>query len=275
MGSFVGHLLPGLLYIGLGIQWFYSLCMSHFSCPHERQSKNRLLSPPSELSQSINYHQTISQRTSTKQPIEALSLIFLLTIGVLGEFITGFEHGTFTHYSNLQHITMYVAWIIATISSLLCHYKVTGVPKGFDYLTFALALFIEGLLFTFHLHGRSPLDIIVHQFLIIVIVVSFFTILLEWKHMNSQLATIFRIYLAVLQGSWFIQVGFILYNPIPGSIPWADHDHGQLMIATCIFCLHILFDFMAVFAVYIFTYRFDPIMAFASYKELPIQDILS
>lgn len=277
MGSFAGHLLPGLGFIVLAVKWLYSICKSNISSStHERQSKSRLLSPPREfVSQSIKYHQTFAQRTGSRQPGDSLLIISISSIGIIGELITGFDHGIFTHYGNMQHITMYSGYLVSAITSLLCHYKLPGVPKGLDYMTIALAVFIEGLLFTFHLHGRTPLDVIVHQFLVIVLVVSFFIIVIEWKYMNNVLVSVFRIYLVFLQGTWFIQVGFILYNPIPGSIPWADHDHGQIMIVTCIFCLHILFNFILIFSIYIITFRFDSIITSRSYKELPTQDIES
>lgn len=37
----------------------------------------------------------------------------------------------------------------------------------------------------------------------------------------------------------FYQVGFILYNPLPGAVAWKDHDHGQIMIVTSLFCFHL------------------------------------
>ena len=276
MGSFVGHLLPGSFFIWFSMTSLYHFCKSHFSCPHDRQSKSRLLSSPSELSQSFNsYHQLFLQRAATKPLREGLIIIIISTVGVIGEFATGFENGVFTHYANLQHIIMYSGCMMGGIASLLCHYKVAGVPKGLDYFCFCVAMFIEILLFTFHLHGRSPLDIIVHQFLIIIAVVSLCSVIIEWIYMSSKFATIFRIYVTMLQGTWLIQIGFILYNPIPGSQAWADHDHGQLMIVTCIFCLHIIFVLIGVFGMYIFTFRSDPITASALYKELPTQDVES
>ena len=40
------------------------------------------------------------------------------------------------------------------------------------------------------------------------------------------------------QGTWFWQAGFILYNPLPGAVPWRADDHDQLMVVTMMFAWH-------------------------------------
>jgi hypothetical protein len=65
----------------------------------------------------------------------------------------------------------------------------------------------------------------------------------------------FRTFCVTLQGTWFIQVGFILYNPLPGAIPWGDHDHNQIMLITTIFCLHMASVLCFMFVVGMVTYR--------------------
>ncbi len=41
----------------------------------------------------------------------------------------------------------------------------------------------------------------------------------------------------IFQGTWFIQVGFIMYNPLPGSTHWAP-SHENLTWATLTFAWH-------------------------------------
>ena len=44
----------------------------------------------------------------------------------------------------------------------------------------------------------------------------------------------------MLQGTWFIQIGFLLYNPIPGSIPWNGNEPESVMKVTLIFAWHMI-----------------------------------
>ena len=44
----------------------------------------------------------------------------------------------------------------------------------------------------------------------------------------------------MLQGTWFIQIGFLLYNPIPGSIPWNGDEPESVMKVTLIFAWHMI-----------------------------------
>ena len=49
------------------------------------------------------------------------------------------------------------------------------------------------------------------------------------------------------------QIGFILYSPLPGFVPWSDHDHGQMMIVTSLFVIHMIgvLAFMCLFGIVI------------------------
>ena len=38
------------------------------------------------------------------------------------------------------------------------------------------------------------------------------------------------------------QIGFILYNPMAGAVPWSDHDHNQMMLVTSFFVMHMIAD---------------------------------
>ena len=84
----------------------------------------------------------------------------------------------------------------------------TTIVYHLERITFSVlvAVFVEGLLFAFHLHGRSALDIHVHQLLIITIAITFVSVVNEWKHRNNVLAVVFRSLCFLIQGTWFIQV---------------------------------------------------------------------
>lgn len=43
-----------------------------------------------------------------------------------------------------------------------------------------------------------------------------------------------------MQGTWFWQIGFILFNPNPSVEKWNEEDPETLMSATLCFSLHII-----------------------------------
>lgn len=278
MGSFSGHLFPGLVFIFQSLKWLYYLCSRDTRYHSSKRHGGR-----DERNGEIVYNchvTTFIGRTRTPQPSDSLHMIILTVIGMIGEFITGFQNGSFAHYGNIQHITMYASFALASVAALLCDQEIPGVPDGLDYVTFIIALFIEALLFTYHLHGRTPLDVTVHQFLIILLAVSIAIVLIEWHFNNKILPSILRIYVTLLQGTWFIQVAFILYNPLPSATQWIQHDHAHIILVTCIFCLHLLFAFIFVFGVFICSCSVNhshPCHSSptSSYRQLPTNDVES
>lgn len=57
---------------------------------------------------------------------------------------------------------------------------------------------------------------------------------LEARYRENVTIALARTYFTLLQGTWFFQVGFILYPP--GSMArWDMEDHEQMMIVTMIY----------------------------------------
>ena len=166
----------------------------------------------------------------------ALKILFT-TLGFTLEIITAFKGGKFVHYGNGQHATMFFFFGLSGVTDILVHYKLP-LPKGIDYVMMSLAFIIEGLLFKFHLHGRTELDVLIHTLLLYSIYANALFCLLEMRYRSNPLATLCRSYFVLLQGTWFWQVGFILYNPLPGAKAWLDDDHEQMMLATMMFTWH-------------------------------------
>ena len=70
---------------------------------------------------------------------------------------------------------------------------------------------VEGLLLAFHLKG-SDLEVTAHKILVITIAMSAIIMFEEIGRKSSVLLTIGRSLLVILQGTWFIQIGLILYK---------------------------------------------------------------
>ncbi len=186
-------------------------------------------------------------------PLEATLKILCTLGGMLGELITGFENGQFTHIHNAQHMTMFGFFCFNGLVDLAYHYQVPALPKNLDYLSAVMALAIEGVLFMWHLHGRPPMDVQVHTFLTYVIGVTILAIAVEmWRPRDPRPAMI-RSWFLIIQGTWFWQVGQILY-PKFGGQPWKEDDHTQMLIVTMIFTWHIAVDLIIVVLIGLFCY---------------------
>ncbi|XP_070383483.1 transmembrane protein 45B-like isoform X3 [Dermacentor albipictus] len=113
-------------------------------------------------------------------------------------------------------------------------------PPYTDYAVLLLAVTVEGLLFHFHLHGRAQLDVLVHTLLVYTIAAEAACILVEMCRPRSVLASLGRACFCLLQATWFWQIGFILYSPLPEHPPWDVHSHSDMMLAASVFTWHIV-----------------------------------
>ena len=147
-------------------------------------------------------------------------------MGVAAEVITAFNSGKFEYMGNGQHATMYFFFGLCGLIDILVHHKV-ALPKGIDYAMHVVAFSVEGLLFNFHLHGRTELDVLIHVLLHYCVIGTVIAILVEMRYRRSILAALTRTFFVMLQGTWFWQVSFILYNPLPDAEPWKEDDHAQ------------------------------------------------
>lgn len=180
--------------------------------------------------------------------MEPLIKLFFVTVGFTLEIITGFADGKFAALGNGQHATMFFFFGLTGVVDLLVYFK-APVPKDADYAIFAMAVGVEGLLFKFHLHGREPLDVLVHTLLIYTIGANLISVFVEMRYRHNVLAALSKAYFLFVQGTWFWQVGFILYNPLPNAVKWEQDNHEQLMIATMFFAWHCGVVFLLMLAI--------------------------
>lgn len=212
MGSLGGHLVPGTIFLLLGLWWMYSAWLRYFICRQRRRSFY--------VTTSFPFH-CCGPRVAGL-PIESFFVLFGTSLGILIELIAGFNR-TFdptTHRSsfyeganNLQHFAMYAMFFLVGVIELLVHYEFP-LPKHTDIVAGGLAFSAEALLFYFHGHTRDPVEEQLHLFLVMAIcatvVCGVFEIIQKEKQVH---ATLMRAYFTVLQGSWFYTAGFLLYSP--------------------------------------------------------------
>lgn len=144
-------------------------------------------------------------------------------------------------YNNTQHITMYFAFILGSIVEILLYHK-WHLPKKLPYALGIFAFGIEGFLFANHLHSRHMLDIHLHTLLTYAIYGCVFFAFLETYRPEEVIFSYGKVLFTILQGTWFWQVGFVLYPPSNTPAFQWDHDsHNHVMLITGSFCWHAFF----------------------------------
>ena len=93
---------------------------------------------------------------------EIFTIQILMIFGyITGEVGTGFDgNGHWIQWGNSQHISMYFFFGFSGLMDILYFYEF-NLPPNLDYGTSVIAFLMEGFLFANHLHGRTPLDVMV------------------------------------------------------------------------------------------------------------------
>lgn len=227
MGTFKGHALPGTFFIMFAVWWTIQMCHKNLTC---RRKKIPFTSTPT-------YPCACLCGRIKSWPIEPLVKLFFTSIGISLEIYTGVHDEVFNTPENAQHSTMFFFFLLTGVADLLLYFRLP-VLKDLDYICMIMAVAIEGILFNFHLRGRDPLDTLIHTLLVYTIVVNLLVVVAEMKWRNNFHIAIARTYFIFLQGTWFWQIGFILYNPLPGAKEWDPENHHSHLIATMYFTWH-------------------------------------
>ncbi|XP_007953379.1 transmembrane protein 45B [Orycteropus afer afer] len=239
MANFKGHAVPGSFFLIVGLWWSVKYPLKYF---HQKGKNHQL---------NHNYPRL--------EIIEAAVRTLFSVIGFLAEqFVPDGPH--FHLYSedqwikmmNWQHSTMYLFFAASGITDMLT-YLITHIPLGLDRLVMAVATFTEGFLFYYHVHNRPLLDQHIHSLLLFAVFAGALSLFLEVIIRDNILLELFRTSLTILQGTWFWQIGFVLFPPF-GTPEWDQKDHENIMFITMCFCWHYLVALCIVVINYSFVY---------------------
>ncbi|XP_064485305.1 transmembrane protein 45B-like [Ornithodoros turicata] len=215
---FDGHLFPGLLLFILGSWWCFGIWRFYFL------GRKRFRS---SASFPIPWY-------SHKLCFEGWAKITFAFIGIAGEAYSGLGKGHFALFNNLQHIIMYAAFAIAGVADILTNRRYP-LPPQTDYMALLVAVLVEVFLFSFHLHGRSPLDVMVHKLLIYSAVAEAVFVLLEMRNTQTAVLALGRAFWAILHGAWFIHIAFMLFYSSTKITSWISSEDDQLTMVTAMF----------------------------------------
>ncbi|KAM5132525.1 transmembrane protein 45B isoform 1-T2 [Mantella aurantiaca] len=226
MANFKGHALPGSFFLVFGLWWSVKYPLKYLS------SRGKANCRPNKCQQRLELVEGIAKA--------AFSLIGILAEQFVPDgphmhLINGEDH-SWVKLMNWQHSTMYLFFGLSGVVDILTYFPL-NVPRGLDRLSLALAVFIEGLLFYYHVHNRPPLDQHIHSLLLIAVFGGSISIMIEVFLRDNIILELFRSSLTILQGTWFWQIGFVLYPP-GGGAEWDQKDHDNVMFVTMCFCWH-------------------------------------
>lgn len=245
MGSFGGHALPGSFFIVFAVWWTVQMFRRYFASRMKKSGRVPFKS-------SVTYSAVDCCRCGAswlrQWEWEGFCKVFFAVVGFFVEVIAATDSGRFARIGNGQHATMFFAFGLSGLVDILVHHG-APLPQDIEYLIGCLAFIVEAVLFKFHLHGRTEMDVLVHTLLLYVIYVNIVVVILEMRYRHSIAVALARAYTVLLQGTWFWQVGFLLYNPLPGAVPWRDDDHEQLMVVTMMFTWHMAAVFVVMLCI--------------------------
>lgn len=228
MANFGGHAIPGSFFLFYGFWLTVKHILHHYW--RTNQPTGRQIKPP--FLKKMEYFEGGLQ-------------IFASFVGMMVEqFVVDGPHAhlydastqSWVKLMNWQHSTMYLFFglsgiaLVTTTSSKL-------VPVGVDRLALSLALFVEGFLFYYHVHSRPPLDAHIHSLLLVAVFGGSASTMLEVFMRDNIILELLGACLFILQGSWFYQIGFVLY-PLRGP-QWDLELHANIMFVTMCFCWHL------------------------------------
>ncbi|EEC06498.1 transmembrane protein 45B, putative [Ixodes scapularis] len=226
MGSFTGHVLPGVLLFLLGSWWVFGTWRAYILSRLRRR----------------NYWCTASfalPKLPKKLCFEGLGKVVCASVGVAAETVAAFKHGEFTNVgSHTQHISMYIFYGLSGLADLLTTYR-APIPRGTDYSILLMTICVEGLLFHFKLHDKAHLDARLIELLVYTIVAEAACIAAEMVRRRSTLAALGRAFFGVVHATWLIQIGFVLYNPLPNAKKW-EENHQNMMLVTAVYTWHMI-----------------------------------
>lgn len=306
-GSFQGHVLPGVMFVAWGA-WGLLMSARRHALLAGRQAGGRhglsanTLADDELHARGRTWHALPASRlcgfagsapSSARtwqlylaSRIEPILKVVLPTVGILGELYinTGHWHSMLDSESNInsenlnnwQHALMYAAFALAGVLELLEDALLSSgkrvVPPGACAGATALAFFAEGVLFAFHLKG-SAVEILTHEILVLAVALCVAGGVFElWATPESSaaspLASMCRHAAVLLQGCWFLQAAFILFDNDIAGARWRD-NHVTAMALPPVFAFWLLVVHIFALATFAITAALTTGMGF-----VPMQNVL-
>lgn len=243
MGSLAGHVLPGSFFLIYGLAWVYlamwtNLKMKTVSGSSKKIKRRESGSTAASTSffefkrdQGLSRKSWLPLPCCPRIPLEPIFKILFPALGIIAELFFDMvkypnesgvhlvakvyhiknEDGTFNGMGKLHHITMYAAFLLSGLVDVLTIF--VKFPRVTSSLFLSIAFWTEGILFYFHTHGRDAVNVQIHLLLTIVIFACVFFSLMRVFFATNFVINLGLACTIVLQGTWFIHAGYLLFPP--------------------------------------------------------------
>ena len=137
----------------------------------------------------------------------------------------------------MQHESVILLFTLVCLTSLLETHanKCLHVPKQLKFALLSLCFFSEALIFYSHLMGKSDqIDYYYHWLNVIAICLIAVASFVEFLNLESQqqglsfTLALLRAYFLLVQSTWFIQIGLLLFVFKSSNSSWMNEMHDQI-----------------------------------------------
>jgi hypothetical protein len=198
MGTFIGHILPGAGFLLLGLWHMFNVVGGYVRSPWSYRTRTWF--PPEGVSKHFRHAE-----------------LYFIIIGacgsMAGELLPDRFWSVTTHLNNFEHATISLTLLLYAAFALAIDLLRIHIPQGWLHAAAAIALCQELLLFHFHSADHMGLEGHYHWLLQLPIVVGILALVVEIFVLHLPVIAVLRSMSFVLQGSWFILTGFILWTP--------------------------------------------------------------
>lgn len=207
MGTFVGHILPGAGFLLLGLWHLYNTIAAHVRSPWH--FKTRTWFPPRGLSNRFRHAELYFVMIGSCLSIAAELFICPSAHQPWADDWSIPEH----HLNNFEHSTISLFLCIYAALALVADVTQLHLPQGWLHGVAAIALSQELLLFHFHSADHMGLEGHYHWLLQLPIAVAILALVAEIAIRSLPIITTLRSMALLFQGTWFIQMGMVLWTP--------------------------------------------------------------
>ncbi|KAG8444965.1 hypothetical protein GDO86_009930 [Hymenochirus boettgeri] len=249
MGTFIGHISPGLAF--LSFAFLYAVRYSWMV-----------------LNGNYNQYSTrkIASRGFLKSlPVEGVMKLIYGFMAVMAEFF--FPPGVqkfrffrsddpdfhFLHPNEWQHVTMYGYFCLSGILDIVSQACLRTRFPLLEHAGVTAAFFVTTLLLKFHAHGKEAVEVQVHFLLLFTCALTFAILIIEFWFPNQPKLWFTKSWLVLVQGTWLLHAAFILYRPLSGH-QWDGTNPADLMFLTTFYCWHLAFNAGIIVVLYWVTY---------------------
>lgn len=172
-------------------------------------------------------------------PLEGIVKFIVSMTGFVSETFVGVNVTITERY---HHCNMYAFFGLSGLVDILIFYGFP-IPGKFDYFMHTTSFFIEGLQFSFHMHKKIKLHIVIHLLLIYTSFLNSIAVICLMIMKKCLIWNVFYGICLLVQGSWFIHVAIIVFTK-PADFPSIEKK------AVILFCWHVFLNTVSVTLLY-------------------------